>query len=51
MAHLAAQPDYRKELEKQAFEVLSSTPDQYPGFMKQELEKWGRVITIAGIKR
>jgi len=51
LAQLAAQPEYRKEMERQAFETLSTTPDQFAAFMKEELEKWARVIKAAGIAR
>lgn len=51
VAQMATQPEYRKELEKQAFETLSTTPDHFAAFMKEELEKWARVIKTAGIKR
>lgn len=47
---LAATPDYRQQLEKQAFEPLTSSPEQFPAFVKAELEKWGKVIKAAGIK-
>jgi tripartite-type tricarboxylate transporter receptor subunit TctC len=50
LAQLAAQPGYRAELEKQAFETLSTTPDHFAGFMKEELDKWAKVIKTAGIK-
>ena len=51
VAQLAANPDYRQQLERQAFEPLTTSPDQFAGFMKAELEKWARVIKAAGIKR
>jgi tripartite-type tricarboxylate transporter receptor subunit TctC len=50
IAQLSTDPDYRKELEKQAFEILSTNPDHFAGFMKEELGKWARVIKIAGVK-
>ena len=51
VAQLAANPDYRQQLERQAFEPLTTRPDQFAGFMKAELEKWARVIKFAGIER
>jgi len=51
IAQLATDADYRKQLEKGAFDVLSTSPDHFPGFMKSELEKWAKVIKIAGVKR
>jgi tripartite-type tricarboxylate transporter receptor subunit TctC len=50
IVRLAAMPDYRQQLEKQAFEPLTSSPEQFPAFVKAELEKWGKVIKTAGIK-
>jgi tripartite-type tricarboxylate transporter receptor subunit TctC len=47
---LAATSDYRQQLEKQAFEPLTSSPEQFPAFVKAELEKWGKVIKTAGVK-
>ncbi len=50
IVRLAAMPDYRQLLEKQAFEPLTSSPEQFPAFVQSELEKWGKVIKAAGIK-
>jgi len=47
---LAATPDYRQQLEKQAFEPLTSKPEQFPAFVQAELDKWGKVIKAAGVK-
>ncbi len=49
-AQLAANADYRAQLEKQAFEPHSTRPDEYPAFIKAELAKWAKVIKAAGIK-
>ena len=43
--------EYRQQLEKLAFEPLTSTPEQFPAFVKAELEKWGAVVRMAGIRR
>ena len=43
--------EYRQQLEKLAFEPLTSTPEQFPAFVKAELEKWRNVVRIAGITR
>ena len=50
VAQLAANADYRAQLEKQAFEPHSTRPDEYPAFIKAELAKWAKVIKAAGIK-
>ena len=47
---LTATPDYRQQLEKQGFEPVTSSPDQFSSFVQAELDKWGRIIKAAGIK-
>ena len=51
IAQMAANPDYRLQLERQGFEPLTSSPEQFAGFMKAELEKWAKVIKAAEIGR
>jgi tripartite-type tricarboxylate transporter receptor subunit TctC len=51
LVSLAKLHEYRQQLEKFAFEPLTSTTEQFPAFLKAELEKWGNVVRIAGIKR
>src|SRR5688572_13101560 len=41
---LAATPDYRAPLERQALEPTTTTPEQFASFLQTEYEKWGRVI-------
>jgi tripartite-type tricarboxylate transporter receptor subunit TctC len=41
---LAALPDYRGPLEKQALEPTTTTAEQFAAFLKAEYDKWGRVI-------
>lgn len=50
VVQISAAPDYRQQLERQAIEPLTSSPDQFPAFLKAELEKWGKVIKTAGVK-
>ena len=47
---LGATLDYRTQMEKQGFEPFTSSPEQFSMFMKAELDKWGKVIKVAGIK-
>ena len=47
---LTARADYRQQLEKQAFEPRTTSPDAFQPFVRAELEKWGRIIKAAGIK-
>ncbi len=41
---LAARPDYREPLERQALEPTTTTPEEFAAFLKAEYDKWGRVI-------
>ena len=50
IVRLVAMPNYRQQLENQAFEPRSSSPEQFPAFVQAELDKWGGVIKTAGIK-
>jgi tripartite-type tricarboxylate transporter receptor subunit TctC len=50
IARIAATPDYRAVLEKNAFDVVTIRPDAFPPFVRAEREKWGRVIKAAGIR-
>ncbi|MBI3042400.1 MAG: tripartite tricarboxylate transporter substrate binding protein [Betaproteobacteria bacterium] len=47
---ISAMPDYRQQLDKQAIEPLTSSPEQYIAFVKAELEKWGKVIRASQVK-
>jgi tripartite-type tricarboxylate transporter receptor subunit TctC len=50
VARIAATPDYRALLEKNAFDVLTSKPEAFPAFVRAEREKWGKVIKAASIQ-
>ena len=41
---IAARPDYREPLEKQALEPTTTTPEQFAVFLKGEYDKWGKVV-------
>jgi tripartite-type tricarboxylate transporter receptor subunit TctC len=41
---LAATPDYRAPLERQALEPTTTTPEQFASFLRAEYDKWGKVI-------
>jgi len=47
---LSAAPDYREQLERQAFEPRTSAPEQFAAFLQAEYDKWGRVIRATGLK-
>ena len=48
---LAARPDYREPLERQALEPTTTTPEQFAAFLKAEYDKWGRVIQALKLQR
>jgi tripartite-type tricarboxylate transporter receptor subunit TctC len=50
IARIAATPAYRALLEKNAFEVLTSKPQAFPAFVRAVREKWGKVMSAAGIR-
>lgn len=45
-----AEPAVRTKLENGGVVIVASTPDELAAFLRSELDKWGRVITAAGIR-
>ena len=43
-------PDVRKRLAELSAEPVGSTPAQMAAFMKQDAERWRKVIQSAGVK-
>jgi tripartite-type tricarboxylate transporter receptor subunit TctC len=41
---LHAQPEYREPLERQAFDPVTTTPQEFAVFLRAEYDKWGKVI-------
>ena len=50
IARILSQPDFREKLASQGLEAFVSTPEQYGAMLKDEMAKFARVITAAGIK-
>jgi tripartite-type tricarboxylate transporter receptor subunit TctC len=44
-------PDIKARLKNVGFEAFSSTPDELAGFIKVQLDRWGKMVADAGIKR
>jgi tripartite-type tricarboxylate transporter receptor subunit TctC len=44
IVQIAARPDYREPLEKQALEPTTTTPEQFAAFLQGEYEKWGKIV-------
>jgi tripartite-type tricarboxylate transporter receptor subunit TctC len=42
-------PEVRKLLESLGAEVMGTTPKEYAAFIRNEIDKWGKVIKAAGI--
>jgi tripartite-type tricarboxylate transporter receptor subunit TctC len=43
-------PDVREQVALSGSEIVGGSPDQFAGFVRQEIAKWGKVIKDAGIK-
>jgi tripartite-type tricarboxylate transporter receptor subunit TctC len=43
-------PDVRERLTQIGFDVVASTPEEFGRFMKDEVERWTRVVKRGGIK-
>jgi len=50
IARIVAMPDLRERLAALGFEPIASTPAEFAERIKQEIEKWAKVIHAAGIK-
>lgn len=49
VAKILALPDFREKVALQGLEVFVSSPEQYGTLLKNEYEKFGRVVKAAGI--
>jgi tripartite-type tricarboxylate transporter receptor subunit TctC len=43
-------PDIRERLTQIGFDVVASTPDEFGRFMKEEVDRWTKVVQRGGIK-
>jgi putative tricarboxylic transport membrane protein len=43
-------PDVKSKLGNVGFEAFSSSPDEFEGFVKVQLGKWGKMVKDAGIQ-
>ncbi len=46
---ILAMPDFREKVAAQGLEIFVSTPEQYGAALKNESEKFGRIVKAAGI--
>jgi tripartite-type tricarboxylate transporter receptor subunit TctC len=50
VVRMVAEPEVQKHLDHFSFEVVANSPDEFAARIKNELEKWGKVIRDAKIK-
>lgn len=50
LPRVMARPEIRQVLEKQTFDPVFSTPAEFDGFLRQEMNKWGKVVKDAGVQ-
>ena len=43
-------PDVRERMHQLGFDVVVSSPDEFARFMRDEVERWTRVVQKGGIK-
>jgi len=43
-------PDVKERLFNAGFEIVTSTPDQFAVFTRDEIQKWGKIVKAAGLK-
>jgi tripartite-type tricarboxylate transporter receptor subunit TctC len=39
-----------KYIEKQWFEIVANTPDEFAAFLRTEYERWEKVVKLSGVK-
>ena len=44
------EPDLRQRLASQGAEPLTSTPDEFAAYLRAEIDKWAKVVKVAGMK-
>ena len=50
IAKILAMPDFREKVAAQGLEIFVSTPEQYGTLLRNESEKFGRIVKAAGIQ-
>jgi len=50
LKRIAANVELREQLARQAIEIRALAPGEFPGFLRTEIEKWGKVVRTVGIK-
>jgi tripartite-type tricarboxylate transporter receptor subunit TctC len=47
---VVALPDVKERLFNAGFEVVTSTPEQFGAFTRNEIQKWGKLVKATGLK-
>jgi tripartite-type tricarboxylate transporter receptor subunit TctC len=50
MVKVLKQPEVRERLDKAGFEIVTSTPQEYEAFQKNEVAKWGKIARAINLK-
>ena len=50
MSKIEKEPDFRAKLASVGMSVVEDTPKQFADYMKEDVDKWRKVIETAGIK-
>ena len=43
-------PDLKGKLTAQGLDAVGNTPDQFSAYIRQEIEKWTRVVKVTGAR-
>jgi tripartite-type tricarboxylate transporter receptor subunit TctC len=43
-------PDVKERLFNAGFEIVTSTPEEFAAFTRNEIQKWGKIVKAAGLK-
>ena len=46
----ANQPDLKERLNKEGFDVIASTPEEFDRRLRSDIDMYGRVVKSAGVK-
>ncbi|MGH8640692.1 MAG: Bug family tripartite tricarboxylate transporter substrate binding protein [Burkholderiales bacterium] len=50
LKRIAENAEFREQIGRQAIEARTLAPDEWPAFIRAELDKWGKVVRSVGIK-
>jgi len=50
LVRLMSTPEFKSHMEKQGFEIVTSTPEECDSLIASEVAQWTKVVKDAGIK-